>query len=185
MADKLPSLGDSTTVKTVKTQETFPLPKNRKEIISAFERILNLGGVQKVTVELGSPIKVIRLAEAGAEVPEELQDDDLLSAVRNNEMEEFVFTESLLPANYLFRAFHLLSQKRLRAMAVIVNNTLTLKQWLGVEKAFDIADLFGVPVRPHKEMPDDGLLLVAEQPDNPETVVFSLRLEMSIERKKK
>lgn len=184
MADKIPSLGDATPAKLVKVRETFPLPKGRKEVLAAVERILNLGGVQKITVELGSPIKVTRAVEPGSEAPEELQDDDLMAAVRNTQMEEFVFAEPLLPTNYLFRAFHLLSQRRLQSMAMVVNSTATLKKWLGVEKAFDLVELFGVPVRTHKEMPDDGLLMVAAHPDDMDTVAFSLKLAMDIKEKK-
>jgi hypothetical protein len=184
VADKIPSLGDETPVKLVKVRETFPLPKGRKAILSAVERIMNLGGVLKITVEFGSPIKVTRAVEPGAEPPEELQDDDLMAAVRNSEMEEFVFTEPLLPTNYLFRAFHLLSQRRLQSMAVVVNNVATLKKWLVVERAFDLVELFGVPVRTHKEMPDDGLLIVAARPDDMDTVAFSLKLAMDIKEKK-
>ena len=183
MADKIPSIGDSPVVSLKKHQETYPLPKTRKEVIAAFERILNLGGVHKVVIELGAPIKVVRLAEAGAEVPEELQDDDLVSAARNAPMEEFVFSESILPTNYLFRAFSLLSGRRLRAKSFVVNNFTTLKEWLGVDKTFDVGEIFGVEVAAHKEIPDGTLLLVATPIDELDLVTFSLRLELNLEKR--
>jgi hypothetical protein len=178
----VPSIGDSPTVALKKLQETYPLPKTRKEVVTAFERILNLGGVHRVVVELGAPIKVVRVAEAGAEVPEELQDDDLVAAARNSPMEEFVFSESILPTNYLFRAFHLLTQRRLKATAMVVNNYVSMRDWLGVDKAFDVSEVFGVPVKTHKEIPD-GVLLVVAAPIDDDVISFSLRLEMSQEKK--
>lgn len=178
----LPSIGDSPSVPMKKLQETYPLPKTRREVVSAFERILNLGGVHRVVVELGSPIKVVRLAEASADVPEELQDDDLVSAARNAPMEEFVFSESLLPMDYLFRAFHLLTQRRLKAVYMVVNSYASMREWLSVEKAFDISEVFGVSVKTHKEIPDGVLLMVAAPLDDVDVVSFSLRLEMTQEK---
>jgi hypothetical protein len=179
----VPSIGDSPTIPLKKVQESFPLPKTRKEVVAAFERILNLGGVHRVVVELGAPIKVVRVAEAGAEVPEELQDDDLVSAARNAPMEEFVFSENILPTNYLFRAFHLLTQRRLKATSMVVNSYASMKEWLAVDKTFDVSEVFGIPVKTHKEIPDGVLLVVAAPLDDPEVVTFSLRLEMSQEKK--
>lgn len=175
------SLGDSS-ASMRKIQESFPLPNSRKELIVAFERILNLGGVQKVVVELSAPIKVTRLMMAPPdteEVPEEIQDDDIVSAARNAEMEEFFFTETLSPFEYLFRAFHQLSSRKLRARTVVVNNLPALKTWL---KTQYVSEVFGVEVRAHKEIPDGIMLLVAASADDLETITFSLKLEMT-ERK--
>lgn len=184
MADKIPSIGDNSPVTTLKKfQETFPLPKTRKEVVTAFERILNLGGVHKVVVELGSPIKVVRMGNAGEDVPDELQDEDLVSAARNAPMEEFVFSENLLPTNYLFRAFHLLSQRRLKARAMVVNSFPQFREWLGVDKAFDLSEVFGVVATTHKEIPDGVLLLVAGPVDEEDLVSFSLRLELNVGKK--
>lgn len=183
MNEKIPSIGDSPVSALRKVQESYPLPKSRREVVTAFERILNLGGVHRIIVELGSPIKVTRLATATEEVPEELQDDDLVSAARNAPMEEFIFSENVLPTNYLFRAFHVLSQKRLKAGAVVVNNLSSLREWLGVDKVFDVSQVFGVKTAAHKEIPDDVLLLVAGPVDEPDLVSFSLRLELTVGKK--
>lgn len=177
----IPSLGDASATMR-KVQESFPLPTSRKEIIVAFERILNLGGVQKVVVELSTPIKVTRLMVAppdAGDVPEELQDDDIVSAARNVEMEEFFFSEVLSPYEYLFRAFQQLSARKLKARTVVVNSVPALQKWL---KSTVVSEVFGVEVRAHKEIPDGILLLVAAPADDLETIAFSLKLEMS-ERK--
>lgn len=176
----LPSLGDSPSVPMVKIHETFPLPKSRKELVTAFEHILNLGAVSKVVVELGSPIKVTRLVKTPTEsdeVPEELQDDDIVSAARNAEMEDF-FIADLLPANYLLQAFHVLSKKKLKAKTMVVNNLQALRSWLELGKGFDVSEIFGVGTVSHKEIPDGVLLLVASPADDVDLVSFSLRLEM-------
>jgi hypothetical protein len=151
-------------------------------VVTAFERILNLGGVQKVTIELGLPIKVVRLAESGPEVPEDIQDDDLVSAARNAPMEEFVFPEELPPTVYLFRAFRLLSSKRLRGKGMVVNSLTTLREWFRVDADFDLSEVFGVPVTVHKEIPDGALLFVASPIDDADLVSFSLRLELPVEK---
>ena len=98
-------------------------------------------------------------------------------------MEEFVFSESLLPTGYLFRAFHLLTQRRLKAVYMVVNNYTSMREWLVVDKAFDISEVFGVPVKTHKEIPDGVLLVVAAPIDDADVVSFSLRLEMNQEKK--
>lgn len=174
------SLGDSPNVSLVKLQETFPLPNSRKEMVTAFEHILSLGGVQRVVVEYGAPIKVTRLVKPPTEsdeVPEEMQDDDIVSAARNAEMEDF-FIADLLPANYLLQAFHVLSKKKLKAKTVVVNNLQALRAWLELGKGFDVSEIFGVGTVSHKEIPDGVLLLVASPADDVDLVSFSLRLEM-------
>lgn len=177
----IPSLGDSS-AQMQKVQETFPLPGNRKELVIAFERILNLGGVQKVVVDRTAPIKVTRLVMAppsAGEVPEELQDDDIVSAARNVEMEEFSFIENLSPFEYLYHAFHTLSLRKLKARTMVVASITALQKWL---KANYVSEVYGIEVREHKEIPEGVLLLVATGADDPETIVFSLKLEMT-ERK--
>lgn len=174
------SLGDSPSVSLAKIQETFPLPKSRKEMVTAFEHILSLGGVQRVVVEFGAPIKVTRLVKPpteSEEVPEELQDDDVMSAARNAEMEDF-FIEGLVPTDYLLRAFFSLSGRKLKAKALLVNNLPALREWLGLAKGFDVSEVFGVGTVTHKEIPDGVLLLVASPVDDVDLVAFSLRLEM-------
>ena len=180
----IPSIGDSPSVPLKKKQETYPLPKTRREVVTAFERILNLGGVFRVVVELGSPIKVVRLASPDEDVPEELQDDDLVSAARNAPMEEYLLAEGTPAPSYLLRAFGVLSNRKLKARAMVVNNYVSLKDWLGVDKSFDVSEVFGVEVKTHKEIPDGVLLIVATALDDADVVTFSLRLEMGMEKKR-
>ena len=59
MADAQQSLGDQPKPDLVLSRFTEPLPSGRREIVAKFESILNRGGVQKVTVQIGKPIEVV------------------------------------------------------------------------------------------------------------------------------
>lgn len=177
MAD-IPSIGGAIT-DLKKIQENFPLPGKREDVVVAFGRLLNLGGVQKVVVEYGKPMQVTRLVPAAQLsedlAPEELPDDDVVNAARNSEMEEFTYEEELAPTLYLYHAFHALSLRKLKARYMVVNNFRALKTWL---KANLVTEVFGVETREHKEIPDGVLLLVASSPEDADIITFSLRLEM-------
>lgn len=186
MAKVPASLGDAQDTPLKKIQENFPLPTSRKEIVTAFERILNLGRVQRVLVQLDSPIRVTRFVEdkkVDTEGPEELPEDDVIEAAMNSKMEILPF-ENVPPTVYLFRAFAVLSHKKLKARTMVVNNFASLLMWLGLSADADVSSIFGIETMTSKTMPDDALLLVATPADDPDLVVFSLRLEMSAEKTK-
>lgn len=175
MAPKPVGLGD-VKVALKRVQETFDLPDNRQGIVARFENILTLGGVQKVVVELGHPIKVDRLVKAGdAGEATDLQDDDWMNAVRNGELEEYVPTTKN-QYQYLFYAFQTLSQKRLRARILMVHSVQELKTWLGLDSFIDVQELFGVEVKAHPEVPDQTGILIAVNPNESDAVAFSMRL---------
>jgi hypothetical protein len=189
MPDKPRSLGESPT--HIRVSENFDTPGDRKGILSAIERILNLGGVQKLILELGKPIRVTRLVRKDEmpEAPQELVDDDIYAAARNAEMENLV--PKALPGKdrigayeTLFCAFDTLARRRLKPKALLVHKYSELQAWLTVDAQHDVSEIFGIDVRPHKEIPDNVALLVATRWDDTDTVVFSLRLEIdSIKRK--
>lgn len=169
------SLGDSK-AQYKRVQENFDLPDSRAGIVSKFERILDSGGVQRIVVELGHPIKVDRLVKSneGPDI-EELPDDDWMDAVRNGEVQEFSPTGKN-PYAYLFQAFHMLSQKRMRARIVLIHSIAELKAWLGLEAFIDVRELFGVEVRAHPEVPEQAGIIISTSPDAPDSEVFSMRL---------
>lgn len=174
----IPSLGDNPEIATKLVHEEFPLPKGRAPLVAALERILTGGGVQKMVVELGKPIKVFRRVPAslpGEEVPAELYEDDMMAAVMNVEMEELTFTEKLDKFQYLFRAFNILTNKHLVPKAALVNQLKQVRLWLGSES---MTELFGVPLYQHKEVPDGVLLLVGAKADEPDVLEHSLKMEM-------
>lgn len=182
------SLGDST-LKLKPLREEYPLPDNRKGVLAAIESILGRGGVQRLLLELGNPIRVTRMVRPD-EAPDvqELPDDNLLVAARNAPMEEFVLSEKHTPFEYFFKAFYRLTQKRLTARAFVVNNIPTLKKWLQLDEMFDLQELFGVEVIEDTDMPSDALLLVAIRPQESSAwleVAMSLRLAMNLPTEKK
>jgi hypothetical protein len=184
MASKPAGLGD-VKVALKRVQDTFDLPDNRQGIVARFESILGMGGVQKVVVELGHPIKVDRLVKAGEGQGEakELPDDDLMNAVRNGELVDF---PQSIPNQfaYLFQAFYMLGQKRLRPRTFIVHSLDELKKWLQLDAFMDVRELYGVEVIAHPEVPDYTGLLVASNPDESDAGTFALRLTLELPKEK-
>lgn len=177
MTNAPPSLGDIGKQKlSIKTEEV-PLPQSRKEIVSAFEGILSQGGVQKVVVEVGRPIRVSRYAPDASEPPPDMVDDELFANARNATMEEF-FVDHVSFHEYLFKTFHLLSQKNLRPRAFLMSNKALLRSSLGVDSLWDLSEIFGVEVSKVDEVPPDVLLLAASRLGE-EEIVLSIRLLMN------
>lgn len=177
-AKQPPAIGDAPETSYKLIHEEYAAPPGRKELIAAIERIISGGGVQRLVIQYGQPLRISRRVRAdlpGEAILEDMVDDDLMSAVRNAEMEDVTYSEELTPFEYLFRAFSVLSRKRLIPKAILVPQTAQLRKWLQV----DVLDgLYGVDIFQHKEMPDETLLIVGAKADEPDIVVSSLRLEM-------
>lgn len=178
-----PSLGDDTSKKLRMAQEEIPLPATRAELLTIFENILKKGMVQKVVVEIGRPIKISRLVKDELPDPEPLPEEDLFINVRNAEMQEFVFTEQLPLPDYLFRAFHSMSQKRLRPKFFLVKSLDSLRKCLGVDVMWDLGELFGIEVAISEAVPEDVLLLAATKPGE-EEIALSFRMLLTPPRRK-
>lgn len=182
MAELPPSLGQEVKRDFHLVGQEYPLPKSRQELISAFEGILSQGGVQKVIVEIGKPIKVSRympLSTAPEEaVPTDLVFDDLFSNARNAEMEEF---DPGTPDNWyegLFKAFRYIGQKKLTPRAFMVKSLDLLRGCLELPKTTALTELFGIDIVTADEIPPDVLLFSATRPGEDE-IVLSLRILMS------
>lgn len=168
------SLGDSKPLKRI--QQTFPLPNSRTEIVSKISNILETGGVQKVVVELGQPIKVDRLVPAAANIeePVELRDDDWMSAIRNGELVDA--PESSDVGKYVFQSFFLLSQKSAKARILMVHRKSELRSWLKLDPMLDIHSFFGVEVQESQHVPENTAVLVGVDPDDDLVPVVAVRL---------
>lgn len=170
-------------------QSSYPLPTTRKGIISAVESILDMGGVQKLTVQVGQPIKFDRLVtEFEDGPPQEFQDDDILAAVRNAEMDELDVPDSMGAFESLFRAFHLVSGRRFDPYLLIVKDFTTLRQWLNVDQLFDVTEVFGVRTVSSKQVPEGSMLLVSVRPESDNQISYTVRIPVSLsapKRKKK
>lgn len=177
-----PSLGDSAR-SYVLVDETYGLPKTRKELIDLIERVLTPGGVQKIVVEIGKPLAVKRYVEpetVDAEGPQELPPDEMLIAARNAEIVELPFVEGISAYEQLFKAFMLISQKRLSAGTLLVHSPEELRQWLEVDLLVDISQVYGVLVKADEQLPEDTALLVATEPGSPNAVALSVRMSMNL-----
>lgn len=173
-----PSLGDQKQA-VVRIQETHELPVGRKAIVGKFEQILSTGGIQKVVVEVGKPIRVDRFVSA-AEAPKELPpppEDDLLSAIRNSEIIEFSNTTGE-PYRDLFKAFYLLTRKKCVPYAILVNTLDQLDTWLDLEKLTHLEELFAVEVRPSPAVEANVLLLAAGTREEPDVISTTIKLYM-------
>jgi hypothetical protein len=184
----IPSLGDAPEIATKLIREDFPLPPGgRPALLAAIERVISGGGVQKLTIELGQPIKVLRRVRAdspGEELPEELYEDDMMAAVMNAELDDIPIVQGVQPLEYLREAFTHFQQDKCVPKAVLVNRHQLLKAWLEVRSPGPITWLFGVEVFTHKQVPDDVLILVGAKADEPDVIAHSYRLEMNIPKEK-
>ena len=178
------SLGDEVT-EYVTVSETYPMPSGRKSLLASIETILSGGGVQRLTIELGKPIKIRRSVPKTDQLPtsNEVIDDDLFLATRNNEMVVLDYDDKEHPLAYLCRAFSTVAMRGWRPRAVLVPTKLQLVKWLNVGIGPN-TEIFGVELLENKNIPDDALLLVASVKDDPETIVASVRLEMNLPRSK-
>jgi hypothetical protein len=183
MMPKPASLGDEAEQKYRLIQEAFPMPPGRKQLISGIEQILSGGGVQKLVVQVGQDIKVTRAVkdDGNLDAPVELLEDDLMDAVRNSEMVEFLMEEGDSPYEYLFKAFREVSNRqvdkaRLQPKVFIVKKMNQLTRFLDVP---NLSDLFSVEVTEHKEIPEDTMLFVTANASDIEEVKLSLRMELN------
>lgn len=183
MAELPPSLGDGSKSKMRLTHEEVALPGTRKEIVSKFESILSQGGVQKVIVEVGRPIKVSKFTKDEAAPPKEMIEEELFARARNAQIDEFDSTGLDSFHEYIFRALGLLTQKRLKARAFLVSNANLLRTNLDVDKFWDLSQLCGIEVVEVAEIPRDVLLLTASEPGE-EDIKCSLRMLMSEKEKR-
>lgn len=174
-----PSLGDLKPVH-VRVKEIHDLPNNRKGIVARFSQILESGGVQKVVVEMGQPIRVERLVLA-SDAPEEdvVPEDDILAIIRNHEVIE-ISTKPGAPFKDLFQVFALLTRRHLRASLVLVHHLDELDAWLELPKLTHLEELYGVEVRQSAGVEPETLLVVAADLNDEAEVVLTFKLAMEL-----
>ena len=166
-------------------QEEYERPPNRDALLSKVRDLINAGGVQQLVIESGAPIRVRRSIPVDPNeptLPEGLPEDDMMSAVRNAPMEEFLMVGKLTSHEYLFRAFGILTAKKLRPLVLIANNKSDLLAWLHVDKFAEVTEVYGTAIMFHKEVPHDGAVLVGCQPELQDSVAFSLKLEINVKK---
>lgn len=160
----------------------MPLPGTRKEVVESFSDILNLGGVQKVVVELGKPIAVDRIVDAKTDVflppaPEDVP-DDFWGLVRNGrieQMQHFVNKDGYV---HLFEAFALITARKLRPRILFVHDHAQLRQWLELSETFPVDYVFGVETAKQPDIPDDAVILAAVGTDEAPALGIRIPVDM-------
>lgn len=158
--------------------EMFPMPPTRKDRVSALDTIMNSGGVQRISIELGKGIRVLRLVKDELEqLPKDVTDDTVMASVRNVEMLVLPVLDSEASLRRLLNAFKLLRAKGAKPHSFVTNSTAMLSAC--IESDFDGEEaLFCVPVTVHKSIPDDVLLLVGSHPEDPDEITVSVKIDM-------
>ena len=179
-----PSLGDDK-AELVLVRDSKPLPKTRTDILTEVSHIFALGGVQRVIIEVGKPLLFDRLVpkteEVDNEVTEEIPADavDLYGAMRNNELLNFELKFGAMSGHEaLFKAWRLLSARKLAAKGFLISNLAALREWLDLGEQDSVEDIYGVPVFKHEEIPADVIILVAVDATDLESVKLSLRITL-------
>ncbi len=178
MSTKPPSLGDAYKgLRRVKKH--VPLPNSREEIIAEFSKIIGLGFVQKIVLELGKPITYERLVREDElpDLPQEI-DEDLFYEARNAEMYDYSKPLKITNFEYLFKAFSILSQRRLKPQSFIVKSLKELNLWLGLEEFVQLPDLFGIPVFIDHRLPEGVALMTATKSAAEQNIALSIRLTL-------
>ena len=176
------SLGDPPPPGYRLIREVYPLPQNREQLAALIQEILNLGMVQRLTVQTRQPIVSLRLVKESEADPtmDEIVVQDLLDQARNAEMLDFSSGVESVPLRVLYEAFQVLLNRRLTPRALLVHDVGALQDWLEVERTEYLPVLFGVMVYEDDEIPNDVLLLTAVNQDDADSVALSLRIPMDI-----
>jgi hypothetical protein len=187
------SLGDANALGLLRVKESTPLPPKRELIIEEMNRILGMGLVQKLTVEVGQPIVYERLVKMDEADPnmEVVEKQDLYGAVRNAEIVDFREADDFRgrgPFGVVFFALQDLLSRGAVPTAFLSSNLPLVWAWMGLPLDTHFSHLFAVPVfsYPDKQLlPDDALLLIGGDVLDPDTVKVTLRIAIDLPRKKR
>ena len=176
------SLGDVDKPELVLARLEVPLPTTRRDIVMAFESILNQGGVQKVVVEIGKAIQISKLVNKnGLEAPIEAPQDDFWNQVRNGRMEEL---EEPGTTGYetLFLAFSSLTIRRLRPKVIFCHNYAQLRRWLKLDDIYPVDFLFGLETTEQQDVPEDAVIIAgtgADETDPANTIGIRVPVDIT------
>lgn len=169
-------IGEEAPASLKRVQQTFPMPKTRPEVVQAVGAILALGRVQKLTVELGKPIKAVRLLseEEIAKTPG-VTEGDLYDDVVNGELAELA-SDTLNPRERIAAAFDLITNKGLQPVHILAIDPLNVRRALGMVDTPPY--LFGVPILAIPDLPEEIVLIAAAHKEDPEGVVYTLKVDI-------
>jgi hypothetical protein len=186
-----PSIGELSDFGYVRVKDQSPLPAKRDLVLAELNRILGLGLVQKLVVEVGQPITYERLIKKGETSPDliAIETEDIYGAARNATMMDFVTEEDRYRGkgaySQLFHAFQQLEQKGALPLGIIFRSYGDVRRWLGLSEIFDLTTIFGVTTFQHADIPEDVFLLVGSDRGEPDVVKLSIRIPMDLPKKGK
>lgn len=189
---RLPSIGEANATGMIRVRESTPLPPKRDLVITEITRILGLGLVQKLVVEVGAPIVYERLVERDDSPSlNVVEQQDLYGAVRNNPIFDFREADEFRgrgPFGIIFFAIEDLVAREAVPKAFISSNPSLLWAWLGLPLETTFSHLFGIPLFSYpdkQQLPEDVLVLAGADPYDADTVKLSLKLSIDLPRKKR
>lgn len=186
-----PGLGDVKGGEFLLRPEEHPLPQGRKELLARIETLLSEGGVQKLIIELGRPIKLFRLIPKDELLspPPQAPDDDLWIRLHNSLLEETVAVTGVAPnvigPTALFFGFDEVRKRGMRPAALFVPSMALFRTWMGLSKGYQVDQVFGVPVSAPPDMPGDAVVLAAVSYDELNPEAYGIRIPMDLPKEKK
>lgn len=150
---------------------------DRPKLLELIGQSLGLGRVQKITIEADKPVQIERLVPMEANVPTKSA-RALLDAARNADMQELTVKKGTDNLRSFFNAYTIINNQGLKPIAVIVNSIADFKIWLGIPKAVLVTKFYGVELLEDPEMPSFAALVAAATDDDPNSVVYSLRVPL-------
>lgn len=174
------SLGDIPKKNLTLVKETFPLPSERKEIVTRIGEILAKGGVQKVVLSVGNPIRVDRFVSSDTVGPQPdiVPYEDLWMEVRNSTLLEFGKHSHLSEMANLYMAWQMVTDQECKVEAIFCPPKMDIKGWLGLP----IKDsLFGASIQYNMEIPEGAVILVGVNSQ----ITIGVRLPVDMPKKGK
>jgi hypothetical protein len=163
-------LGAAEAPKMHAVTESVPLPTNRKDLVQLFQKILELGRVQKVIVEIGHPVLFKRLVAEEDITEETMKEWDPLDEVRAGDLSELPAAD-LSPMETAMAAFGLLEENQAIPSALLVGDEPAFRKWFGLKTN----SFFGLQVMPSQGLMAESAILAGVDPEEPDNIKFSVR----------
>lgn len=168
-------------------REEYPEPNSKKGVVSLVDEILKIqGGVERIILERGQPVRVWRWTEKNDLFEES---PTLEGALAHAEIIEYVNPdESKTAPEELFHVMSVLKNEAHKPVcwATGRNQTGLLRKWLRVDEQgvpFDQSELLGIPIEHLKSLPEDTLLLCGARHYNADTHEVTIAIKTAIEIK--
>jgi len=165
--------------------EKYPLPPTVDGICSMIREILAPGLVQRIELDIDSPIRVTR--SVPLEDGKELEDDDvdLEAVLRNIEMIEYT-SENASPFQVIFDMMQLVNNEKLNPVFWVggTGSEKLIDEWLELRTRGmpgGLNRLLGIPVQRIKSLSEDTLILCASLYPSAGVDELSLAVKTAIE----